>query len=611
MNKFIKKGIALTSMVVMITSNMPMLMLNVRADEKSNTYEAVQDSNMHESWGTCDVTFSEGVLTIGEGTAGEKDFIRNYVKKYNLVIKEVIITGTVQCNDEGTSFINMFLGLNNLQEIKGLKNIDTSKATSFDNMFGHCTNIKKLDLSSFDTSKVTTMNDMFMACNELTEVNVSGFNTRNVESMSRMFAYCYKLTTLDLSCFVTENLKNVYGMFLRCEQLETLKIKNFNIGMGLSRSQASMFNCCWNLKNIDTGEINIFFASEIDDVVFRNCYSLRKVDLSGFDFSHACGMPQIFYGCEFTDVITPSSFSVEDADKYAYLLDAMKAGRWKDVTAGIEYDDVPEKLETDHKYVYLNPVGELKLNNSILQIVKDTNTSSYNNIWLTSKASGGDGDYYYKWSMYSSETKKVTDITDMERARNAQFRWKNSDNFGTMTFYVDVTDGTGKTVRSNSITIDDKGNVIENSNISDIIKNNNLNYQIKTESDSTQLLTGIKPDTEAAQMKQNFGGNIVIKNVEGKEISDTEKMATGYTIEVVQNGVVTDTVTVVIKGDTDGNSAIDVLDMETIQKSILGIGDKLSGAYKEAATLTEGSGDITVLDMEAIQKDILGIQKIN
>ena len=50
--------------------------------------------------------------------------------------------------------------------------------------------------------------------------------------------------------------------------------------------------------------------------------------------------------------------------------------------------------------------------------------------------------------------------------------------------------------------------------------------------------------------------------------------------------------------------------MEVIQKSILGIGDKLSGAYKEAASLSGGE-DITVLDMEVIQKDILGIEKIN
>ena len=50
--------------------------------------------------------------------------------------------------------------------------------------------------------------------------------------------------------------------------------------------------------------------------------------------------------------------------------------------------------------------------------------------------------------------------------------------------------------------------------------------------------------------------------------------------------------------------------MEAVQKSILGIGEGLTGAYNEAAKLSE-SDKISVLDMEAIQKDILGLQKIN
>lgn len=90
----------------------------------------------------------------------------------------------------------------------------------------------------------------------------------------------------------------------------------------------------------------------------------------------------------------------------------------------------------------------------------------------------------------------------------------------------------------------------------------------------------------------------------------SELLATGDNIILNNNDDVENTATIVIKGDTDGTGAIDVLDMEVIQKSILGIGDKLTGAYKEAASLTAGD-DITVLDMEAIQKDILGIQKIN
>ena len=90
----------------------------------------------------------------------------------------------------------------------------------------------------------------------------------------------------------------------------------------------------------------------------------------------------------------------------------------------------------------------------------------------------------------------------------------------------------------------------------------------------------------------------------------SDKVGTGCTIQSIQNGKVVDTAKVVVKGDIDGTGTIDVLDMEAIQKSILGIGDKLSGAYKEAASLS-GGVDITVLDMEVIQKDILGIEKIN
>ena len=89
-----------------------------------------------------------------------------------------------------------------------------------------------------------------------------------------------------------------------------------------------------------------------------------------------------------------------------------------------------------------------------------------------------------------------------------------------------------------------------------------------------------------------------------------ELLKTGCILQYKKDNSILETSFIVIKGDVDGNGSIDVLDMEAIQKSILGIGDKLSGAYKEAASLTDGD-DITVLDMEAIQKDILGIQKIN
>ena len=158
-----------------------------------------------------------------------------------------------------------------------------------------------------------------------------------------------------------------------------------------------------------------------------------------------------------------------------------------------------------------------------------------------------------------------------------------------------------------------QGNVIKLSklivnDIEDVIFNSNIKVEIK-KCESGQLLTGLKSGVKAAEAVKMFGDNVQIKDTNGNELTDAA-VGTGCVVELTQDNKVVDTATVVVKGDTDGNGAIDVLDMEAIQKSILGIGDKLSGAYKEAASLIGGE-DITVLDMEAVQKDILGIQKIN
>ena len=146
--------------------------------------------------------------------------------------------------------------------------------------------------------------------------------------------------------------------------------------------------------------------------------------------------------------------------------------------------------------------------------------------------------------------------------------------------------------------------------IADVVKNNNLGYTVNKDSSGTQLLTGVKPAFKADTFKTGFSTNITVKSADGTELAADTAVGTGCVVELIQDKRIVDTATVVVKGDTDGKGSIDVLDMEAIQKSILGIGDKLSGAYKEAASLTDGY-DITVLDMEAIQKDILGIQKIN
>lgn len=126
-----------------------------------------------------------------------------------------------------------------------------------------------------------------------------------------------------------------------------------------------------------------------------------------------------------------------------------------------------------------------------------------------------------------------------------------------------------------------------------------------------KAFSGLKENSSIEDIKKELPGlDISVLDSEGKELPAAKPVGTGCKIQVIRDGKVVDTATVVVKGDTDGSGTIDVLDMEAVQKSILGIGEGLAGAYGEAAKLS-GSDKISVLDMESIQKDILGLQKIN
>ena len=151
---------------------------------------------------------------------------------------------------------------------------------------------------------------------------------------------------------------------------------------------------------------------------------------------------------------------------------------------------------------------------------------------------------------------------------------------------------------------------ILNKEISQILKSSDIGLK-SVEGMKTQIMTGIADNTTACDVQNMFNAdNIILVDREGKELSENSKVGTGCIVNLLRDGKVVDTATVVVKGDTDGSGTIDVLDMEAVQKSILGIGEGLTGAYNEAAKLSE-SDKISVLDMEAIQKDILGLQKIN
>lgn len=168
------------------------------------------------------------------------------------------------------------------------------------------------------------------------------------------------------------------------------------------------------------------------------------------------------------------------------------------------------------------------------------------------------------------------------------------------------------TANKNKVTfygINENGTIMGQGSIKELADSK---YDVEYDSESQQnVVSGIKDNTHVSDFIDELSGsdNILIKDVNGNVLNSDDKITTGCKIYLNNDGSVIDSATLIIKGDTDGNGLIDVLDMEAIQKDILGI-SSLSGVYRKAALITD-SEEISVLDMEAIQKDILGIESIN
>lgn len=102
-----------------------------------------------------------------------------------------------------------FASMGNVKTIKNIKNLDTSKCTTMNSMFGGCFKLQKLDLSHFKTSNVTDMSWMFEYCQSLKNLNLSKFNTKKLKSTSHMFQFCNNVKSINLIHFNTSNITNI------------------------------------------------------------------------------------------------------------------------------------------------------------------------------------------------------------------------------------------------------------------------------------------------------------------------------------------------------------------------------------------------------------------
>ena len=163
-------------------------------------------------------------------TPEDHDAVRfkGYYKKVTKAVidpsmKNAHLTSTYSMFDGGVSQDPFGIyALENMTEIDGLENLNTSAVTDMKSMFSGCLALTSLDLSSFNTSAVTNMNGMFSLCQALTQIDLSSFNTSNVEDFNGMFMFCNKLKMIDVSSFDISKATKMDYMFSYCGELTTI-----------------------------------------------------------------------------------------------------------------------------------------------------------------------------------------------------------------------------------------------------------------------------------------------------------------------------------------------------------------------------------------------------
>ena len=195
-----------------------------------------------------------------------------------------------------------FCKFTNLEEIKGLENLNTSEVTKMSYMFFYCKKLSQLDLSNFNTEKVQEMSRMFSDCQRLSSLDLSNFNTENVQNMMAMFYGSLSLTSLDLSNFNTKNVEYMGYMFGMCSSLTSLDLSNFNTEK--VQDMSKMFINCGSLQTI---YCNNTWTSAESMQMFLFCEKLKGVvpyDASKIDVSMANPETGYFTKKEGTGVTT-------------------------------------------------------------------------------------------------------------------------------------------------------------------------------------------------------------------------------------------------------------------------------------------------------------------
>ncbi len=116
---------------------------------------------------------------------------------------------------------------------------------------------------------------------------------------------------------------------------------------------------------------------------------------------------------------------------------------------------------------------------------------------------------------------------------------------------------------------------------------------------------GVSVNTTVAQFLNNVTSEGEVKLYNGNtQLSSTAKLGTGMEIDVVVDGTVVDTYTIVVKGDVNGDTKVNGFDYILLKRHILKT-RTLEGVYFDAGAVLNGK-KISAFDYIAIKRYVLG-----
>ena len=209
-----------------------------------------------------------------------------------------------------TSLKEFFRDCTGLNEITGLKYLNTAEVTDMSYMFWNCKNLSSLDLTNFNTTKVENMFGMFCFCEKLSSLVLSNFNTANVTDMSNMFSYCINLSSLDIPNFNTAKVTDMSYMFNMCQKLTELNLSNFKTEK--VKNMKYMFSYCNMLEKLNLSNFNTAEVTNMSGM-FCGCYKLPSLNLSNFNTAKVTNMSQMFYTCKELPSLDLTNFNTAKA----------------------------------------------------------------------------------------------------------------------------------------------------------------------------------------------------------------------------------------------------------------------------------------------------------